>query len=56
MKTCDHEFMNFMDVKIKNFELKMFDILIFGTKRGGSHKYPQSVFWVKHRNVYPFTP
>ena len=44
----------FLQSKIENFQLKMFDIfLIFAQNincRGGSNEYQQSMFWSKNKN------
>ena len=53
---------NFFRCKIKNFQLKNFDILLIFAQnidfwytldppwRGGSNEYPQSMFWSKNKN------
>ena len=61
-KTCPcNKQIFFCDLKIENFQLKNFDIfLIFAQnidcgytleppQRGGSNKYPQSMFWSKNK-------
>ena len=57
----------FLALKIENFQLKIFDIfLIFAQnidcgymleppQRGGSNKYPQSMFWSKNKKSM-YTP
>ena len=62
-KTCPCNKQIFSALKIENFQLKNFDIfLIFAQnidcgytleppRRGGSYKYPQSMFWSKNKKI-----
>ena len=62
-KTCPYNIQRILQVvKIKNFQLKMFDTFIFAQnidcgctleppRRGGSNEYPQSMFWSKIRKI-----
>ena len=47
-------------VKIEKFLRKILIILVLpkfvGTRRGSTKEYPQSMFWIKIRQVYPCLP